>query len=216
MKMNTSENKLDTVYEVYPWKKIEDQLQKDLSASRYRHTLGVSYTAAAMAMRYGADIDQARVAGLLHDCAKGFSTAKMLELIRQHEIPVTAFEKEHPALLHAKIGPYIAQKRYGITDPKVLSAITWHTTGKPNMELLEKIIYIADYIEPNRDKMENLPAVRALAFKDLELCLYQILKDSILYLSGRPQEMDEMTKKAYAYYRDLHSARSLEHEKHEN
>ena len=74
----------------------------------------------------------------------------------QNKIPVTEFEQTHPFLLHAKLGAYVAKAKYGVTDQEILSSITWHTTGKPDMTLLEKIVYIADYIEPKRDKAPNL------------------------------------------------------------
>ncbi|MEE0954693.1 MAG: bis(5'-nucleosyl)-tetraphosphatase (symmetrical) YqeK [Eubacterium sp.] len=190
----------------YDWKAIEEKLKEELTSDRYRHTLGVTYTACALAMRYDADMDKARAAGLLHDCAKCIPNDKKIEICSEQHIPVTPFELSHTALLHAKLGPYIARKRYNVTDPDVLDAINWHTTGKPEMTLLEKIIYIADYIEPNRDKAPNLYEVRKLAFRDIDRCMYRILKDSVDYLSEKPDAMDEMTMRAYAYYDRMFSS----------
>ena len=182
------------------WEQTEDKLAKELTKSRYRHTLGVMHTACCLAMRYGADLEQARLAGLLHDCAKCISNKKKIELCQKKHIPVTDFEIEHPVLLHAKLGKYLAETDYGVNDPAVLSAIEWHTTGKPDMTLLEKIIFTADYIEPGRDKAPRLHEIRNLAFTDLDACIRLILEDTISYLSRNPKAMDPMTMDAYSFY----------------
>ena len=124
---------------------------------RYEHTLGVSYTAMALAMRYGQDLDQAELAGLLHDCAKYFNDEEIIKKCRKHGIEVSEAELRAPAVLHAKYGAWLAKNRYGVSDPEILSAIRWHTTGRANMTTLDKIIYVADYIEPRRDKAPDLP-----------------------------------------------------------
>ena len=185
------------------WSSIEAKLQKALTENRYRHTMGVTYTACALAMVHGADLNQARLAGLLHDCAKCISNKEKIEMCRKQKLDVTRFELDHPVLLHAKLGEYLAKKKYNVTDEAVLSAIRWHTTGKPAMTDLEKIIYIADFIEPNRDKAPNLTGLRKAAFEDLDNCMYLILRDSVEYLSSKPDAMDETTLKAYDYYRGL-------------
>ncbi|MGN0364248.1 MAG: bis(5'-nucleosyl)-tetraphosphatase (symmetrical) YqeK [Bilifractor sp.] len=185
------------------WNVIEMKLRKELTESRYRHTLGVTYTACALAMRYDADLTKARLGGLLHDCAKCIPNAEKVEICKKKNIPVTKFEMEHPVLLHAKLGAYIARKDYGCEDQEVLDAITWHTTGKPDMTLLEKIVFISDYIEPNRDKAPHLPAIRRAAFYDINECMYMILKDTVEYLSENPKSMDETTISAFQYYQKL-------------
>ena len=183
--------------------KIMNEIRKTLPSRRFEHTLGVTYTAACLAMRYGADVEKARIAGLLHDSAKYMSSKEKIQTCLKNGIPVSVYEEKNPELLHAKLGAYLAQKQYGVDDPEILSAITWHTTGKPDMTLLEKIIYIADYMEPNRDQAPNLPKVRELAFVDLDECLFIILRDSILYLSVRNITIDPMTQKTYEYYKAL-------------
>ena len=120
---------------------------------------------------------------------------------------MTEFEKGHPFLLHAKLGAYLAEEKYGIKDPEILSAITYHTTGKPEMSVLEKIVYIADYIEPGRFKAPNLAKIRKLAFQDLDECMYEILKDTLIYLEENPKDVDSATKDAFVYYKDLHMER---------
>lgn len=181
--------------------KITKKLKKYLDEDRLWHTLGVMHTAAAMAMVYHEDIEKAQLAGLLHDCAKCIPSKKKIKLCNENHIPVSSFEKEHPFLLHGKVGAWIAEEKYGVKDREILEAITWHTTGKPEMSVLEKIIYIADYIEPARDKAPRLKEIRALAFQDLDRCMYEILKDSLEYLNTHPEDLDPTTEKAYDYYK---------------
>lgn len=191
----------------YDFIKMQKKLGKYLDEERYAHTLGVMYTCASLAMVHGYDLEDAQAAGLLHDCAKCIPNKKKLKLCSQHEIPVTDFEEEHPLLLHAKLGAYIAQKKYDITDEDILSSITYHTTGRREMRLLEKIVYIADYIEPMRNKAKNLGKIRKLAFQDLDECLYEILKDTLEYLDENPQDVDNTTKEAFSYYEEVHRKR---------
>ena len=187
------------------WAGLENRLQKALTENRYRHTLGVTYTACALPMRHGEDPDAARLAGLLHDCAKCIPNREKIDLCRKNKLDVTEFELEHPVLLHAKLGAYLAKKKYGVKNESVLSAILWHTTGRPAMSRLEQIIYIADYIEPNRDKAPHLEEIRRIAFEDLDSCMYSILQDTVEYLETNrdSDSMDMMTVRAYEYYREL-------------
>ena len=108
-------------------------------------------------------------------------------------------------MLHAKLGAYLAKKKFDIRDPEVLSAITWHTTGKAAMTVPEKIIYIADYIEPGRNKAPRLEEIRKMAFKDLDECMYLILHDTLTYLKTAEKEIDTVTESAYEYYCNLHN-----------
>ncbi|MDO5539836.1 MAG: bis(5'-nucleosyl)-tetraphosphatase (symmetrical) YqeK [Eubacteriales bacterium] len=187
---------------MYNIPKMKKTLRKYLDAGRYEHTEGVMYTAAALAMRYGEDIEKALVAGLLHDCAKCIPDAKKLKICLKNQITMSETEQKNPFLLHAKVGAYIAREKYGIEDEEILSAIACHTTGKPDMTLLDKIIYIADYIEPMRCKAPNLSDVRKLAFEDIDVTLLKILSDTLAYLRGSAKNMDSMTMKTYAYYKE--------------
>ena len=141
-------------------KKLTREMEKVQEPKRFVHTQGVEYTAAALAMRYGEDVERAQVAGLLHDCAKCMGNDKLLSACEKHHIPVTDVERRNPYLLHAKVGSYLAKKEYKVEDPEILSAILYHTTGHPNMTLLEKIIFTADYIEPGRKQAPNLKIIR--------------------------------------------------------
>lgn len=188
----------------YDFPKMQKKLSKYLDEDRFTHTMGVMYTCAALAMAHGYDLKDAQAAGLLHDSAKCIPNKKKLKMCDEHKIPVTEFEKSHPFLLHAKLGAYIAREKYGIKDEEILSSIEYHTTGRPGMSTLEKIVYIADYIEPMRDKAVHLPKIRRLAFEDLDECMYEILKDTLIYLEENPKDIDNTTKDAFIYYKDLH------------
>ena len=196
---NLDEGKLTTKVK---WKKLRKQIRKAQTSKRYEHTLGVEYTAAALAMRYGADMEEAQLAGLLHDCAKCLSNDQLLEFCEKHNITVTAPERESPFLLHGKVGGYLAEKKYKVKNPDIISAIVCHTTGKPNMTLLEKIVFIADYIEPGRKRAAGLAEIRKLAFSDLDAALMQILGNTLDYLRESDYSIDPHTEETWKYYRD--------------
>ena len=182
--------------------KLQHTLKKELDEDRYQHTLGVMYTSASMAMRYGADVTQALLAGLLHDCAKCIPGDKKIHLCEKYGLPVSDVEYENPGLLHARLGAYLAEKKYHIHDQEIIHAISSHTTGRPGMSLLEKIVYIADYIEPGRRELPNMKEVRPLAFTNIDQCLYRILEDSLVYLNSRNISVDPMTQKTDDYYKN--------------
>lgn len=190
---------------------LRKELNQKLKPSRYEHTISVSFICTALAMRYGCDLDQAELAGLLHDCAKYYGDETILKKCRKQNIPVTEDEKRAPAVLHAKYGAWLAEHKYGIKDKEVISAIRWHTTGKPEMTLLEKIVFTADYIEPRRVNAADLPIVRPLAFTDIEECIYQILKDTLEYLEKKGGAVDSMTNQAYLYYKKVHEEKKGEY-----
>lgn len=182
-------------------KDLKKELKKEMDDSRFEHTLGVMYTSGALAMRYEYDLERAMLAGLLHDCAKCMPNAKKLKMAEKHHLEVTSLEKKNPFMLHAKIGALLAEKKYDIEDKEILDAIRWHSTGHPNMTLLEKIVYVADYIEPKRDKAPNLQEIRKLAFVDLDKALLKILEDTLSYLNENVGDIDVMTQMTYDYYK---------------
>ena len=181
-------------------KKIRKKMEKTLDPKRFEHTLGVAYAAAALAMCYQVDIYKAQIAGLLHDCAKCLSDEKKLSICEKHNMQITEIEQRNPFLLHAKAGSFITMNKFHIHDRDIINAILNHTTGRPDMSPLEKIIYIADYIEPGRKQAPNLTEIRRLAFKDLDLALVKILSDTLEYLKESGTEIDPMTQKTYEYY----------------
>ena len=180
--------------------KMVERLKTKISEKRFVHSLGVEYTAACMAFVHGADVEKARIAGLLHDCAKGLSQKEKLEKARKHGLKISAYEEKNPDMLHAKLGAWYAKSKYEVEDEEILSAIRWHTTGKPDMSLLDKIIFVADYIEPNRKPVPKLDKIRKLAFTDLDRAVVLILKNTISYLEELGEEMDDSTKKTLDYY----------------
>ena len=160
---------------------IRKKLKKELDKGRYEHTKGVMYTAGCLAMAHEYSMEKA--------------------MLEKNHILINPVEYKSPYLLHAKLGAFLAETVYEVSDPQILHAIKVHTTGEPDMSLLDKIIYIADYIEPGRDKAENLPYIRKIAFEDLDVCMAEILHDTLAYLSSRGGSIDATTKMTYDFYR---------------
>lgn len=187
----------------YDIKELKKSLIKVLEPKRYEHTIGVAYTAFAMALRFGADPEKALVAGLLHDCAKCYDNDKKFELCNKYGVKLTKVEVQNPFLIHAKLGSVMAKEKYGVKNKEILSAIKYHTTGKPNMNLLEKIIFSADYIEPNRKKILGLDEIREVIFDDLDMGIYIILENTLKHLNNKEMIIDSKSQKAYEFYKEL-------------
>ncbi len=181
--------------------KLSEDMKKALKPGRYVHTLGVATTAYSMALRWNYPAYTAMVAGMLHDCAKCISDEERLSICRENALPISEIEGKYPHLLHGKVGAYFCSSKYGVNDPQIAHAITYHTTGCPNMNLLDKIIFVADYIEPGRDKQPRLDILRATAYTDLDRCVYMILEDSVTYLNNNPDMVDPTTVDTYNYYK---------------
>lgn len=184
------------------YRKIHKTLRKSLDYARYEHTVSVAYVASALAMRYSANVQKAILAGLLHDCAKCISDEKKLDICEKFNITVNEYEEKNPYLLHAKLGSFIAMKKYGVRDKDIVNAILNHTTGRPDMSMLEKIVYVADYIEPHRKKAPDLDEIRKLAFEDIDLALLKILHNTLSYLRSTDSSIDPMTEKTYEFYKN--------------
>lgn len=178
---------------------IQKKLKKELKPQRYEHTIGVAYTASSLAMCYRSDMEQAFLSGLLHDCAKCMSDKELLKICSK-QLKMKDADKLSSDLLHTYAGPYIAQTEYEVEDEMVLNAIRYHSTGRPHMTLLEKIIFVADYIEPNRYKAKNLTEVRALAYKDIDASIVRISYDTLEYLRQKNAVISPETEETYNYY----------------
>ena len=152
-----------------------------LKHKRIPHVLGTEQEAVRLAERYGADVEKARIAALLHDCTKKLEMEEQLELCRKYELELDELESKALKLLHSRTGAEIARDVFGV-DEEIYSAIRWHTTGHANMTLLEKIIYLADYIEPTR----NFPGV-----EELRKACYEDLDGGLLL--GLEMSIQEMT-----------------------
>ena len=163
---------------------ITEWLKNNLNEKRYIHTLGTADCAKELAKQFKLNQDKAYLAGLLHDCAKCFPNEKLLDIIHKH-LDVEECEMLNYKTLHAPVSAYIAETEFKITDKEILSAIRWHTLGKLDMTNFEKIVFIADKIEPNtRDeeysaKIRDLlkcykETIKSLVKRDLKICLLTI------------------------------------------
>lgn len=153
---------------------MKSKLSQMLIEKRFNHSLGVMETAVSMAAFHGADVEKARIAGLLHDCAKNYSTQEMFELCDKYNLKLDYITQKQTGLIHGFLGAEVARDIFGIDDEEIYDAIYYHTVGKPDMPLLTKIIYIADFIEPMRH-FEGVDIMRKLAFDNIDKALvYQI------------------------------------------
>lgn len=165
---------------------INKYLEKNLNNHRYIHSLNVSKTAVELASLNNADINKAKIAGLVHDCAKNLSNEEILKICKNNNIQVDNISMNNPQLLHGWAAAIIAKQVMGINDEEILSAVKYHTTGKKNMSLLEKIIYIADYIEPGRD-FNGVSELRKITHENLNMGLLKAFDSTIKYVIDRNQ-----------------------------
>ena len=169
-----------------------------LNPSRIPHVRGCEQEAVRLAGFWGEDPEEAAEAGILHDVTKKFDLEGQLLLCRKYDIVIDALESRSDKLLHSKTGAAVAQHEFGASDA-VVSAITWHTTGRPGMSRLEKILYLADYMEPTRS-FDGVEELRRLSYLDLDRAMELGLSMSISDLKARHKEIHPMTEKAMEYY----------------
>ncbi len=184
---------------------IKEKLQSALSIERYIHTLGVAEEAKKLAAVYGDEklVEKAEYAGLLHDCAKDYPKDMKLRFCKEYHVPVDDVMKKQVDLTHPFLGAEVAKREYGVADEEILEAIRWHTTGKADMSVLDKIIFIADYIEPNREPFEGLEQARKLAYEDLDKAMAYILESIIEYVKERNRALHPYSVEALEYYKNL-------------
>ncbi|MCH3949684.1 MAG: bis(5'-nucleosyl)-tetraphosphatase (symmetrical) YqeK [Acidaminococcus sp.] len=163
---------------------MEKKLEKSLQPKRFHHCTAVRDTAIILAKRYGADVEKAAIAGLIHDCARKIPTKDFIEVCTKLGIPMDDVERHQPILLHAKLGVHFAKEDFGVTDPEILDAIRYHTTGKAHMSLLDKVIYLADLLEPHRD-FATVDDMRKQAEKSLDGTLLSAYENTMNYLLGQ-------------------------------
>ncbi len=161
---------------------MKSQLKLRLKPNRYRHSLGVADTAKFLAARFDVDAEKAYVAGLLHDCAREFPNDCLMEEAVKRDITIGPVEKAMPLLLHAYIGAYRIAECYGVEDPEIAQAVWRHTVGGSNMTALDKIVYYADMIEPNRDYPEVEELRQFAREKSLDEMVLKGLSESILFV----------------------------------
>ena len=158
-----------------------DELVKKIGEKRAYHSIGVMNTAINLAKAHDYDIEKARIAGLLHDCAKYRDRSYLLKRANDFGIILDNIMLENTELIHGPLGAKVAKYEFGVSDEEILDAICYHTTGRENMTTLDKIIYIADYIEPNRD-FPGVEEARKLAYIDLNKCLKFAMENTIIFL----------------------------------
>ena len=182
---------------------IEEKLRTMLSEKRYRHSLGVMETAVEMAEIFGVDTEKARLAGLLHDCAKDIERSKRIPLCKELGVKLDAVKKDQKGLIHADLGAKMVETEFGITDPEIIDAVKYHTLGRENMTDLEKILYLADIIEPNRVPFEGMEELRSLCRTNLNCAMLFALDRSIEYIQHRHKKLHSQTLQAQQYFLEI-------------
>lgn len=173
---------------------IIESVRSQMPERRWQHTLGVMETAIKLAGRYGADPDKAELAAILHDVCKYWPVEEQARIIREHGLPADLLDYDKE-LWHAHAGAFVAKDRYGVADEEVLDAIRYHTSGRERMTLLDKVVCLADYIEPGRD-FPNVNNIREIAEHSLEKALIAGFSGTIAFLLERGKKIYPLTMQA--------------------
>jgi len=192
-------NRLYDVRVNFEW--LREKAYAMLKPKRIPHVRGCEEEAVQLALRWGGDAEAAAEAAILHDCTKKVPLEGQLALCSQYGIVPDELEQISEKLLHAKTGAAIAQHVFGCSDD-IVNAIRWHTTGRSNMTLLEKILYMADYIEPNR-KFEGVEQLRVQAYDDLDQAMLLGFVMSLDDIRQQGNQAHHHTLEALAWYRDI-------------
>lgn len=171
------------------------QVRAQMHEKRYQHTLGVAGTARQLALQYGADPDKAELAGFLHDYCKCWPVERMRDVLIRHDLPADLLNGDKE-LWHSFAGAIVIQTEMNVSDPDIIQAVRYHTTGRDGMTLLEKIVCVADYIEPNRI-FPGVETIRSLASQDLDKALAQALGSTIQHLIQQKKTVYPLTLLAY-------------------
>ena len=178
--------------------RIKQKLKKLLTEKRYVHTISTQKEAIKLAQRYGVNPEKASLAALLHDCAKNVDPENMIRILEKQYITVDDIERYNPAILHGKVGRIMARYKFNVTDDDILDAIECHTTGREDMTMLEKIIFLADVIEETRD-YSGVEEVREMAYEDIDKALVMSLNRTILQVLRRGTLLHPKTVQARNY-----------------
>lgn len=187
--------------------KLDEYIRERLTEKRYRHTQGVVETAVALAEKHGADVQKAHIAALFHDACKNLDIEEMNALVEQYQIGEVYIDK--PQLAHSKLAAAIIQDRFGVADEDIVNAISYHTTGRAHMSLLEMIVYVADATEPNRT-YKDAARLNALAFEDLEQACLEVAQWSLKIIQEEGRYLDEDTIRARDWFASLQKGKSME------
>ena len=191
-------------------KQLDEYVKAHVKEKRYRHTMGVVQTAVALAEKWGANPEKADIAALFHDACKNLEQDEMNRLIRHYQLDEKYIDK--PQLAHSKLAAAVLQDLFHVEDGEILSAISYHTTGKADMTLLEKIIYVADATEPNRT-YEDAPRLNALAFRDIDRACFEVAEWSLKIIRDEGRYLDEDTVCARDWFASVLKGASMENSK---
>ncbi len=169
-------------------------------AHRYAHTVRVARLAGKLAHRHGEQPARARLAGMLHDLARLYPGARLLDECTARGLAIDPFERRHPIVLHARLGAELARERFGVRDEGVLEAIRRHTLAAPGMSHLDAIVYLADALEPGREYPQRAE-LEALAFRNLDDAMVAVLRSSLAYVRERGLEAAPQTLAALASFK---------------
>ncbi len=160
---------------------IEEKVKRNLTRERYNHSMGMKEIGTKLALIYGVDTNKLAVAALLHDYAKHLPNDKIKSELLKHKVELSEEDKDCPGIWHSLLSAELLRSEFSIQDDEIYNAIRIHPTGDTDMSILEKIMVVSDYIEPNRD-FKGVDNLRKLAMKDIDLTLYYVLRDKINYI----------------------------------
>lgn len=185
------------------YKDIRIRLEETIGEKRCNHSLRVLQVARELGEIYGEDLERVSVAALLHDCAKIQDREELLKRARDFDIILSNDMLKNTELIHGPLGAKIAKEEYNIRDNEILNAIKYHTTGRENMTMLEKIIFIADYIEPYRN-FPGLDKIRQLAYQDIDRSILLAMEQTIKFLidTGKLIALDTVKSRNYLKYQE--------------
>lgn len=179
---------------------IRSKLSKLLKKRRLVHTMLTTCEAVKLAAHYGADTKKARLAAILHDCIK-LPNRELVMYCDEHCYDISQEERENPYLIHSRLGAVLAMEEYGVDDPEILAAIRNHTIGRVGMSLLEKIIYVADKLEPSRE-FRGVEAMRRAAYEDINKAMLMVMRHSADYTAASGRSVNPSTEAVMEYLRN--------------
>ena len=182
---------------------IIDYIEKELSPKRLKHTYGVAEEAGRLAERYGANVEKAKLAALFHDMCKSMPVSELDRYVE--ECGLSKNLKGRPDLSHGKVAAQLMERDYGIKDEELINAVSFHTTGRAGMSMLEKIVFLADAIEPSRD-YPGVDDIRKLAYEDIDRACVRSLSRTVDYIKQKGGYLDPDTEDAL---RDLEEKENL-------
>lgn len=163
---------------------INENIKTNLNKERYKHTMGVEEEAVKLAQLYGENIEKSRVAAIAHDCLKYVDDKILIDMAKKYGIETDEIQMNFPQLLHGPVGAVYCREKFGVEDEDILNAIAFHTTGRKNMSMLEKIIYLSDMIEPGRYFL-GINEIRKLALQDIDRALILSCNNTLSYVISR-------------------------------